>query len=821
MLAVALLWGPFAGGSTPLRVPSDPSDAQAVEAVAFGPSEIRVYWNAASGARSYSVLRDGVPIGSVDAPHTQFSDRGIQPGRNYSYAVAVQTEAGIGAPSRPYVERADGPVPALIECDLLVVGATTAGVAAAVVAARYGVRVVLIEETRRLGGMSVNGLGASDIRRAHHASGFFQEFRAGVASHYGVGDGLRYEPRVAHQVMKEIIWAAPGLTVFRRTRPTSVRTRPVGDRTARRTVAARTIEWVAVERVCEEGAVAVAGEAPRPQQAAALRIERGRIRPKLVIDATECGDVAAWAGAPYRVGREARSPREPHAGHIYYGRAGDRILPGSTGRADKRIQAYAYLMTVRDYGRGADRTVARPEGYDEANYRHAPAWPRSWNATSGKLPNNKYEINQHPYGSDLQGVNYGYPEASYTERRRLEALFRNHALGYLHYIQTIEGLRNIGLSDDDFRAEGGWPSQLYVREARRFEADTVMDETDILSARTLVRPDAIGIGDYAMDSHATQPKVDPNTADMGEGEFYLPQYTPWHQVPFRIMVPKSVDNLFVATAVSATHVAYGTYRMEPVRMHFGTAAAVGAVLCLRHGLRPRDVPATQVQVELLKHEAGTPERIARDGVGASGPSSHPTLLYMWSDVTPTTPGYRAIQWLGARGFNPCPPPAERTAASMLAAQPFGPDEPLRRGEMRRLLAIMALRAEASGDRFRAPDPGGAATEVVTRADAARALVEGFGWGPHAGPSRYADLPKAEGDAAEALAAWGIDVQVWSALGSRDASGRPLFEGSKPITRGQFAQWLHLAHRFVGPLFFDHPMDLAPSIAVPIGEPDRS
>src|SRR5204863_2587408 len=79
--------------------------------------------------------------------------------------------------------------------------------------------------------------------------------------------------------------------------------------------------------------------------------------PKLVIDATECGDVAAWAGAPFRVGREPRSKREPHAGHLFYDRAGDKHLPGSTGRGDKRVQAYAYLMTVKDFGSSVDKTI--------------------------------------------------------------------------------------------------------------------------------------------------------------------------------------------------------------------------------------------------------------------------------------------------------------------------------------------------------------------------------------------------------------------------------------------------------------------------------
>jgi hypothetical protein len=492
-------------------------------------------------------------------------------------------------------------------------------------------------------------------------------------------------------------------------------------------------------------------------------------------------------------------------------------MPESTGRADRRVQAYAYLMTVKDYGVGAERTIPRPEGYDEEKYRYAPPWPRSWNATSGKLPNSKYEINQHPYGSDLQGVNYDYPEASYARRRAIERLYMLHALGYLYYIQTGEGLRNIGLSEDDYRAEDGWPQLLYIREARRFEADAVMNESDIMLARTLVRPDAIGLGDYAMDSHATQPKTDPTTPDMGEGEFYLPQYTPWHQIPFRITIPKRVDNLFITTAVSATHVAYGTYRMEPVRMHFGAAAGVAGALCLRYGLSPREVPSNQIQSELLKNRVGDAQAPARDGIGAPGPLVWPVLLYMFPDVGFDHTAYRPIQWLAARGFYPCPPPSERTPSAQLAAQPFRPDDALTAGEAARLLAILNWRAEAVGERLNDAGIRGPADRVMNRGDIALALARAFGWTAPSGARHYADLDQAVAvaGAAEALYDRGIDVQIWGVLDARDPQGRLLFRPDAPVTRAQFAWWLYLSHRFIGPLFYDHPLDRRPSLPVPL------
>src|SRR5262249_38931507 len=158
--------------------------------------------------------------------------------------------------------------------------------------------------------------------------------------------------------------------------------------------------------------------------------------------------------------------------------------------------------------------------------------------------------------------------ADEKERARIALLYRNRALGYLYYIQTEQGQKQLGLPDDEYRDSGGFPSLLYVREARRIEGEQRPDETEITQARRPIRPESAGIGDYPMDYHAVREKTDWTTPDMGEGEWWLYQYTPWHGLPLGAIVPKRLDNVFVTTAVSSTHVSYGTYRMEPVRMAF-------------------------------------------------------------------------------------------------------------------------------------------------------------------------------------------------------------------------------------------------------------
>jgi hypothetical protein len=757
----------------------------AVEAIALGPSEIKVYWNPAHGAAMYAIRRDGVAIGMSGPDTNTYSDSHVQAGKTYTYDVAALDSQGNVKAGRPYVERAFDTLPDRSECDVLVVGATTAGVSAAITSARYGLNVVLIEETRRLGGMPVNGLGSTDLRRLNDSSGLFEEFRRRVQSIYGTGDGLMYEPRVAHQAIKEMVWGEPRLIVHRQVRPVKVTTEN--------------------GRITEVVAETVPGG------------RRVAFHARIVVDATECGDVAAWAGAPFRVGREGRTAREPHAGHIFYDRAGDRPVAASTGQADQRVQAYAYLMTVEDYGPGADKTIPKPPGYDPRKYEHAPKFDVSWAVTSGKLPNHKYEVNQHPQGSDLQVVNYPYPTTTYAERRRIEQAFKDHALGYLYYIQTVEGKKNIGLSEDDYRDSGNWPQLLYIREARRFEGSRVLDETDI--SNRPIQPNAIGLADYPMDSHAVQPKSDWTTPDMGEGEFYLPQHTPWHQPPYDVMIPRRLINVFVPTAVSATHVAYGTLRLEPVRMHFGEAAGIASYLALRYGVQPRDVPARQIQDELVKVRTGTSDRPALDGFGAPGPSADPAKLYAFSDVNPALRKYRAIEWLAARGFYPAPPPPmPRTPAGGLASPAFDADAPATTAEAAHLLNLLAARARTQSTLRADPTPAIVTAQAdgpLTRIAAARMLVAAMGWKSAQGGNHFADLPdSADSRAAEILFEHWIDPRLWDAWPKYSEDGKMLFRPSEPVTRQQLAEMVWLAHFYAGPLWLDYTADRLPNYAEP-------
>ncbi|MCW3055642.1 MAG: Pyruvate/2-oxoglutarate dehydrogenase, partial [Chthonomonadales bacterium] len=489
------------------------------EAIATAPTEIHCYWLPAAGATGYRVQRDGQAVATLDANAQEFADRGLAPNSVHHYTVQALQGESASSP-RDYVERTFAPFPITAAekrplptaaFDVVIVQASTGGVAAAIEAGRRGLKVALVESTTRLGGMPVNGLSATDLRKPQYASGFFVRFRDRVKALYAAEgvktDGTKYEPRMAHQAMKSLLYEAPNITVWRRMRLKSVQTLPSQAESTRRRV-----ESVVVEELNAEGL-------PTGR--------RAQLNAKVFIDATDCGDLAAWAGAPYRVGREPRTPEEPHNGVIYYDRAHDKALPGSTGKGDRRIQAYAYLFVVKDYGPNVDKTLPQPPpGYRKEDFIHSPGWKDSWAYTSGSMPGSKYELNQHPQGGDIQGINYGYPEAGYAERARLEKLHKDRVLGYLYYIQTVLGQKSLGLPDDEYRDTGGFPPLLYVREGRRILGEQLPQEQDISDARNITRPESIGLGDYPMDSHAVRPKTDWTTPDMGEGEWWLYQHTP-------------------------------------------------------------------------------------------------------------------------------------------------------------------------------------------------------------------------------------------------------------------------------------------------------
>ncbi|HEV2473681.1 MAG TPA: FAD-dependent oxidoreductase [Chthonomonadales bacterium] len=779
------------------------------EAIAASPDEIDLYWLPAAGAQGYTLYRDGTQLASVGADLNRYCDKGLAPDSTHRYSIEAQQGAAHSS-RREYVERTLPPFPSLsggkglpvAKFDVVIAQASSSGVAAAVEAAQRGLRVALIEPTTRPGGMPVNGLSATDLRRPQHACGFFVRFRNEVKKLYAAegikSSGLEYEPRIALQAMKSLIYRFSNITLFERARLQSVQSHRVKGELP----GVRHIDSVIVAELDKSGRAT--GRC-------------ARFVAPFFVDATDCGDLAAWAGARFKLGREKRSVAEPQAGVIYYDRAHDLLLPGSTGKGDRRIQAYTYLLTVKDYGKAADRTIAAPPGYRMEDYIHTPAWKQSWAVTSGRMPGGKYELNQHPEGGDLQEVNYPYPTAGYAVRARIEELYRNRALGYLYYIQTHLGQKQLGLPDDEYRDTGGFPPLLYVREGRRIVGEQTPREADVRTSDRFSRPESVGIGDYPMDSHAVRPKRDWSRPDLGEGEWWLYRITPVHQLPLGVIIPRDVDNLFVTTAVSSTHVSFGTYRLEPVRMAFGQAAGAAVELCITYRLTGQQLPARELQLALLPHSWN---QVSRDEA----------VLSYFTDLAPDDPHYSQLQYFACRGF-------------FQAETAIKPGADATQADLTRWLSLLAARAAPPAQRERTafgwrikggyyPNMGrpydsqtlsslqqfANSTRAITRAQAVRWIYRVF---PPTSMDRW-PITRTYGDVADketrrdadALFSQGFDARLWDGEAASAPNGSLRLRPNAPIKRTDLLATLYLVQLGLGPLFMDNPADGATGYNVP-------
>lgn len=509
------------------------------------------------------------------------------------------------------------------QTDVVVVGATPSGVAAAVAAARSGAKVVLLEESRHVGGILAGGLTNTDIRKHGAVGGIYVEFKRLVVEHYtktyGAGspelklckDGNMFQPKVAEMVFRQLLTAEPNVRLIEGARVAEART-PDGPANRGRRL---------------DGATPKAFSPKQKLTSVTFETSSGRTKLEALafIDATYEGDLAALAGADYRVGRESRADfKEKHAGKIYV-RFGDaNPLPGSTGEADAGIQAFCFRFHLTK--NPANRLpVEKPADFNRADYQHLLADLRSGKITQIRqaiqfypMPGGNFEINSdHPHPDtgvpseslDLAEENYGWPEAGPAERARLFRRYWNYQEGLVWLLQNDaevpEAIRKDaqqwGFPKDEFTDHHGRPHHVYVRQGRRIWGETTVTQNDAkptevtgLPAR---QPDGIAVAEFEFDSHGVS-KFDPRYPGVREGYFFI-SHDPF-QLPYRSLLPKTVDGLLVPVACSATHVGYQSIRMEPVFMALGEASGIAAAQAVsaKTELRAIDVPT--LQREILK-----------------------------------------------------------------------------------------------------------------------------------------------------------------------------------------------------------------------------
>ena len=490
--------------------------------------------------------------------------------------------------------------------DVVVYGATAGGVLAAVAAATEGASVVLLEPGRHVGGMLSGGLSRTDVERQETlVGGFAGELFRRVGARYSEPPAWRFEPHIAEEVLTE--WLAEAGVEVR------IDSQLAGcDVAGRRIASVRTIDGSFVDAA-------------------------------VWIDAGYEGDLLAAAGASFAVGREARAlygetwagRREilpnPHQFRVPVSAVDDDgellagVVPyeaiGLPGDGDGKLQAYCFRLCLTGSEDGLPREP--PAGYDRTRYellaRQFEALARERVPPNlhdaigiSPIPGGKVDVNSHgPVSTDLLGASWPYPTAAPAERAGIRSEHRDWAQGLLHFLARDpvvpaviqDEIARYRYPRDEFVDGDGWPHQLYVREARRLVGEHVLTEDDLVTGR--VPGDSIGLGGYNIDIREVQWVACPisrfpdiHREVLVEG--YLSVPVPPYGVPYRSLLPRraEVENLLVSTCISASAVAFASFRMEPQFMIAGHAAGVAAAQAARRGVAVHEVDVDAVRRRL-------------------------------------------------------------------------------------------------------------------------------------------------------------------------------------------------------------------------------
>jgi len=348
----------------------------------------------------------------------------------------------------------------------------------------------------------------------------------------------------------------------------------------------------------------------------------------------------AKAGVRYTVGREPNSQygetldgiRGQTPKHQFtvsvdsYKTAGDAasgLLPliqavpaGQPGDGDKSVQAYNFRLCYTQNPANRLPHTAPPK-YDPAQYELLARYLQALVAAGKKpnlaqfwnpiwMPNGKTDINNNGgFSTDFIGFNYDYPEASYDRRAQIWKAHEDYIRGFVYFLATDprvpENMHNEmqrwGPAKDEFLDTGGWPNQLYIREARRMLGGYVMTEHHCRGEATV--QDSAGLAAYTMDSHNCRRLARDGHAE-NEGDVQVGGFPPY-PISYRSLLPNEseCENLAVPVCLSATHIAYGSIRMEPVFMILGQTSGTAACQALEEKRSLQGIDYGKLRVRLL------------------------------------------------------------------------------------------------------------------------------------------------------------------------------------------------------------------------------
>lgn len=532
--------------------------------------------------------------------------------------------------------------------DLVVIGGTPGGIACAVRAAREGLSVLLVNHTQHLGGFVTSGAGGWEAPYDGLRSPIYGEMLTGAAQYYAktYGEGSeqhivsmpsktsrahidrpKVEPRVAEMLFNQMVEKEKTLTVL------------LGHIVTKAERDGALLQSVTLKPMHGEKAITVRGQ--------------------IFADGMYEGDLMAVAGVKTQIGRESRAQYgEKHAGVIYtterhkepgqrgYPKAADEgtlnirynshataeIVEGpQSGEADSSVMAYNYrLILTRDPANQI--MLSKPANFDLELAKSA-----SGGGFVPNLPNKKVAWN----GGRLIGPQNEYPAADWPTREAISRHYLDAMLMRLWWVQNDpqapekdrKQFAGYALAADEFPDNGHAPYEIYVREARRLIGRYVFKEQDNVIAegiaRTPVHADSIAMTDWPVDSVACLPRKAPggNT----DGILFLGEESRPAQVPYRSILANKIDNLLVPVAISASHVGWGSIRLEPVWMQLGESAGFAAALCVKGQTTPAKLPADNLIRKLAASRV---------------------MISFFNDVEVTSddPQVAAAQFFGTRGF---------------------------------------------------------------------------------------------------------------------------------------------------------------------------
>lgn len=534
-----------------------------------------------------------------------------------------------------------------ISADIIIYGGTSAGISAAIQTARLGKSVVLIEPTNRLGGLTTGGLGQTDIGNKQVIGGISREFYKNIKLYYNDSINWKWQTKSEYidggqtrtGIYEDAMWTfepSAALKVFH-----------------------KMIENLDIQVICNEKLNRKSGVEKKDNSITSITMESGTIyNGKIFIDATYEGDLMAASRVSYTIGRESNSQYgetlngiqaktfaksllgnvsnnsvyhnfiEGVDPYIVKGDPKSGLLPfiseggsGIEGSGDKGVQAYCFRMTLTDHPENRI-PFKKPDNYNKLNYE---LLFRNYEAAKGPIeemysygdslvpwinslmPNRKTDTNnQKGFSTDFIGQNWEYPEASYQERENIIKRHRQYQQGLMwtlaNHPRIPEKVRNKvsqwGTCKDEYDREDGWQQQLYIREARRMISDYVMTQKNCEGIEVVKDP--IGMAAYGMDSHHIKRYVNSKgfVANEGNVEAYVKAPYP---ISYKSIVPKKNEcsNLVVPVCLSASHIAFGSIRMEPVFMILGQSSAIIACLAIDDGIAVQDLEYEKLKNVLI------------------------------------------------------------------------------------------------------------------------------------------------------------------------------------------------------------------------------